>query len=99
MTRSTRLVFLIKNIYTLWGRKRSFCLLHTFRRTIPFYSTSNWYNKEERYSRVPRLSINKEERYSREPRLSVIRYSAKGTKRKWRYVSSKARLKYATYRR
>jgi len=28
--RSTRLVILIKNIYTLWGRKR-FCLLHTFR--------------------------------------------------------------------
>jgi len=53
--------------------------------SIPFYSTSNWYNKEERYSRVPRLSDT--------------RYSAKGIKGKWRYASSKARLKYATYRR
>jgi len=42
---------------------------------------------------------NKEERYSRVPRLSDTRYSAKGTKGKWRYASSKARLKYATYRR
>jgi len=40
---------------------------------------------------------NKEERYSRVPRLSDTRYSAKGTKGKWRYASSKARLKYATY--
>jgi len=31
MARSTRLVILIKNIYTLWGRKR-FCLLYTSRR-------------------------------------------------------------------
>jgi len=37
---------------------------------------------------------NKEERYSRVPRLSDTRYSAK-----WRYASSKARLKCATYRR
>jgi len=37
---------------------------------------------------------NKEERYSRVPRLSDIRYSAI-----WRYASSKARLKCATYRR
>jgi len=42
---------------------------------------------------------NKEERYSRVPRLSDSRYSAKGTKGKWRYASSKARLKCATYRR
>jgi len=42
---------------------------------------------------------NKEERYSRVPRLSDTRYSAKGTKGKWRYASSKARLKCATYRR
>jgi len=32
-------------------------------------------------------------------RLSDTRYSAKGTKGKWRYASSKARLKCATYRR
>jgi len=38
--------------------------------------------------------LNKEERYSRVPRLSDTRYSAK-----WRYASSKARLKCATYRR
>jgi len=30
--------------------------------------------------------------------LSDTRYSAKGTKGKWRYASSKARLKCATYR-
>jgi len=36
----------------------------------------------------------KEERYSRVPGLS-----AKGTKGKWRYASSKARLKCATYPR
>jgi len=39
-------------------------------------------------------SYNKEERYSRVPRLSDTRYSAK-----WRYASSKARLRCATYRR
>jgi len=43
---------------------------------------------------------NKEERCSRVPRLSDTRYSAKsGTKGKWRYASNKARLKSATYRR
>jgi len=42
---------------------------------------------------------NKEERYSRVHRLSDTRYSAKGTKGKWRYASSKARLKCATYAR
>jgi len=40
---------------------------------------------------------NKEERYSRVPQLSDTRYSAKGTKGKWRHASSKARLKCATY--
>jgi len=40
------------------------------------------------------LKKNKEERYSRVPRLSDTRYSAI-----WRYASSKARLKCATYRR
>jgi len=42
---------------------------------------------------------NKGERYSRVPRLSDARYSAKGTEGKWRYASSKARLKCATYTR
>jgi len=42
---------------------------------------------------------NKEERYSRVPRLSDTRYSAIGIEGKWRYASSKARLKCATYRR
>jgi len=41
---------------------------------------------------------NKEERYSRVPRLLDTRYSAKGTKEKWRYAHSKAGLKCATYR-
>jgi len=39
---------------------------------------------------------NKKERYSRVPRLSDTRYSANGNKRKWRYASSKAKLKCAT---
>jgi len=43
------------------------------------------------------LMLNKEERYSRVPRLSDTRYSAYGTKGKWRYASSEARLKCATY--
>jgi len=74
--RSNRLVILIilyilygvgnVNIYTLWGRKHFFCLLHTFRRIyISFYSTSNGYNKEVRYSRVPRLSDIKYENCGR----------------------------------
>jgi len=42
---------------------------------------------------------NKEERYGRVSRLSDTRYSVKGTKGKWRYASSKARLKCATYPR
>jgi len=45
------------------------------------------------------LKKDQEERYSRVPRLSDTRYSAKGTKVKWRCASSKARLKCATYRR
>jgi len=48
---------------------------------------------------LKKLAKNKEERYSRVPRLSDTRYSAKGTKGKWRYASSKARLKCANYRR
>jgi len=43
--------------------------------------------------------LNKEERYSQVPRLSDTRYSDNGTKGKWRYASSKARLKCDTYRR
>jgi len=43
-----------------------------------------------------RTNQKKEEHYSRVPRLSETRYSAKGTKGKWRYASSKARLKCAT---
>jgi len=46
-----------------------------------------------------RYKKNKEERYSRVPRLLDTRYSAKGTKGKWRYASRKVRLKCATYRR
>jgi len=42
MARSTRLVILIKNIYTLWGRKRLLLLL-SYESSIPFYSTSNGY--------------------------------------------------------
>jgi len=48
---------------------------------------------------LTRSMINKEERYSRVPRLSETRYSAKRTKGKWRYASSKERFKCATYPR
>jgi len=41
---------------------------------------------------VNKKSKNKEERFSRVPRLSDIRYSAKGIKGRWRYASNKARL-------
>jgi len=41
--------------------------------------------------------LNKEERYSPVPWLSDTRYSANGSKGKWRYASSKARFKCATY--
>jgi len=57
-------------------------------------------NKEERYSRVPRLVLKyiKEERYSRVPRLSTVTQlmgpkgngdvqALNGTKGKWRYAS------------
>jgi len=40
---------------------------------------------------------NKEERYSQVPRLSDTRNSANGTKGKWRYASSIARLKCSIY--
>jgi len=51
-------------------------------------------------SYVPFKSNSKEERYSRVPRLSSdTRYSANGAKGKWRYTSSKARLNEPTYRR
>jgi len=40
-----------------------------------------------------------EERYNRVPELSDTRYSAKGTKGKWRNASSKVILKCATYLR
>jgi len=51
MSRSTRLVILIKNIYTLWGRNASFWLLHTFLRILNrvYYSTSNVYKKASPY--------------------------------------------------
>jgi len=45
------------------------------------------------------LEKNKGECYSRVPQLSDTRYSAKGTKGKRRYASSKAILKCATYPR
>jgi len=38
------------------------------------------------------INNNREECYSRVPRLSGTRYLAKGTKGNWRYTSSKARI-------
>jgi len=59
----------------------------------------NWRNLKRNAGTQRILNKNKDERYSRVPRLSDTRYSAKETKEKWRYLSSKARLKCATYRR
>jgi len=45
MARSTRRVILMKNMYTIWGRKRfllSFPTLLSAEYSIPFYSTSNY---------------------------------------------------------
>jgi len=57
------------------------------------------FKKEETAGAQRNKNKNKEERFSRVPRLLDICYSAKGTKGKWRYASSKARLKCATYPR
>jgi len=49
MARSTRLVILIKNVYTLRGETLpSACYIPSDEPGIPFYSTSNGYDKEER---------------------------------------------------
>jgi len=53
------------------------CYIRSDESSILFYSISNGYKME------------KEEGYSRVPRLSDTSYSAKGTKGKWRYATSK----------
>jgi len=50
---------------------------------------NNCVNSKNRWNKLKRLGIGK----------SDTRYSANGTKGKWRYASSKARLKCATFRR
>jgi len=55
--------------------------------SIPFYSTSYGYNKE---GRVPRLSDSLQSRFA--DAYFHLRYSAKGTKGKWRYSSNKAEI-------
>jgi len=49
MARSTRLVILFKNIYTLWGRKR-FLLPDSDESSVPFYFTSNGYKNTREMS-------------------------------------------------
>jgi len=49
MARSTRLVILIKNIYTLWGRKR-FRYILSDESSIPVYSTSNGVTADQLFS-------------------------------------------------
>jgi len=63
-------------------------------------------NKEERYSRVPRLNPMSRSKVIQTGKNAIVEYldldicySAKGTKGKWRYASSKARLKFTTYPR
>jgi len=58
-----------------------------------YYYFLNNYNNITKVMINNEFTLNKEERYNRVPRLSDTRYSAKGTKRKWRYASSKAILK------
>jgi len=58
MARSTRLVILIKNIYTLWGRKRlssSCCILYG-ESSIAFYSTSNGYKNDD-LPKFPKIHV------------------------------------------
>jgi len=51
MARSTRLVILMKNIYTLWGRKR-FLLPATYYPTNLVYPMSNGYKNPIRLIRA-----------------------------------------------
>jgi len=61
LTRSTRLLVLIKNIYTFWGRK---CfLLLSDESIIPFYSTSNGYNKVNQIARAGDIDSQTENRF------------------------------------
>jgi len=53
----------------------SACYILSEKSSIPFYSTSNGYNNNNNNNN--NKIINKEERYSRVPRLSDTRYSAK----------------------
>jgi len=95
---------LIKNIYTLWGRKRLFhCVANfgkpkltsflVFTNILQFKFMSNvvclLHFMHQMYTQLMCIDKNKEERYSRLPRLSDTRYSDKG---RWRYASSKANL-------
>jgi len=83
MARSTRLVILA---YFMGSETLpSACYILSDESSISSYSTSNGYNKGERYSQVPGLSDT--------------RYLAKGNKGKWRYASSKSTLKCTTYPR
>jgi len=45
------------------------------------------------------ISKDKEGRYSRAPRLSDTRYSAKGTKGKWRYIPAISIYGYDRFKR
>jgi len=58
MARLTRLVIMIKNIYTLWGRKRFLLTVTYFPTNLVYHYTLRVTGKKkvEPYSRVPRLS-------------------------------------------
>jgi len=88
MARSTRLVILIKNINTLWGRKR-FLLPVTYFSTnlvYPFTLRETGITRRKakvacHFYQIPISQLNKQERYSRRPRLLNTGYSAKGSAR------------------
>jgi len=64
---------------------------------IEYHEYQVMYKKEHGEGISLKLYIIKKKHYSRVPRLLDTRYSAKGTKGKWKYASSKARFKCATY--
>jgi len=103
LTRSRYWVPRIKNLVKAVVNSCKICVIHKMRLQVQMMGS---FPKERvSFSRPFTFSAmdyagpfdikNNEKRYSRVPRLSDTLYSANGTKGKWRYASSKARLKCA----
>jgi len=78
--KTTRLVISRIYVYTLWGRN----LVYPFTLRVTGSENTRRMTPYLLKSYVPFKSNSKEERYSRVPRLSSTPYSANGTKGKWR---------------